>query len=137
MSRLTDTTTAFRITKDEAVLIRRSLVCLVAKHHHWEESGSPLYSPVTLFSHRSRIDEAEFSRECQANFLHVGVAPSNNFQAQSRRLHLNPIEIAACIVGVRVAEMLARHRHLKPSPPNYQVRGCRLLKKLERLRKRA
>lgn len=137
MSEKTDTRTCFRISRDEAILIRRGLVCLVAKHHQWKEGGSPLYTPAVFFSHRPRIDEAEFSAECQATVLHVAVVTSNDFKAKSRRLRLDPIELAACILGVRVTEMLARHGHLKPSPPNYRVRSRRLIKKLERLRKRA
>ena len=137
MLRLPDTTTPFRIIKDEAVLIRRGLVFLIAKHHHWKESGSSLYSPATLFSHRPLIDEAEFSAEYQATVLHVAVVATHSFKAQSRRLRLDPFDLAVCILGVRVTEMMVRHGHLEPRPVRYKVRCRRLLKKLERLRKRA
>ena len=130
-------TTSFRISRDEAMLIRRGLVWLVAKHHRWKASGSALNSPAIFASHRPRIDEGEFSAECQATVLHVAVVTSNDFKAQSRRLRLDPIELAACIPGVRVTEMMPRHGHLKPCPSSYRVRSRRLLAKLERLLKRA
>ena len=134
-----ETATPVRVTYDEARLIRPGFRRLISAHYRWKERGSSPISPA-----RGRAipisdpkDEGEFSPEWQAIILHVAVVATNNFKAQSRRLHLNRVELAACIVGVRATEMMARHGHLEPKPTDFKVRCRRLLKKLERLRKRA
>jgi hypothetical protein len=73
---------------------------------------------------------------CQATILHTAVAATNSFRAASRRLCLDAFEIAACMLGARVGEMVCRHGHFKPCPPKYKLLTDRLLTKLERLRKR-
>lgn len=141
MPRRNKTSTRFRILREEARLVRPGLLRLIIAHHSWKESGAPSISPARSLSIAvpipARKDEGEFSAECQAIVLHVVAVATNHFNAQSRRLDLDPFELAACILGVRVTEMMARHGHLEPRPSNYKVRCQRLRKKLERLRKQA
>lgn len=137
MPRETSTTTSFRLTRSEAELIRPGLLRLIISHRHWQDRGTPLISPASFHSLPHPADEGEFSAACQAIILHVAVVATNSFKAQSRRLHFDPFELAACILGVRATEMMARHGHLEPCPLKYKVRCRRLLKKLERFRKRA
>ena len=139
MSSKRNITTPFRITRDEALLIRFGLLRLVIAHHRWQDRGAPLVSPRrnTTISISGPRDEGEFSPDCQATVLRVYEVATNSFNAQSRRLHLDAIELAGCILGVRATEMMARHGHLEPCPANYKARCRRLITKLERLRKRA
>lgn len=136
MSRKTGTS-FLRLTRNEASLIRPGLLRLVIAHRYWRNRGTSMSSPARFISIPGRRDEGEFSPRCQSTAFHVTVAATMSFYAQSRRLYLNAFELAACILGVRVTEMVARHGHLEPRPPKYKVRCRRLLKKLERLRKRA
>lgn len=137
MSRKIGTSTSFRISRDEAGLIRPGLLRLIIAHRHWQDRGASPVSPASFISIPGRRDEGEFSAEFHATVLHVAVVATNDFKAQSRRLRLDPIELAACILGVRATEMMVRHGHLEPCPSRYKVRCRRLLKKLEKLRKRA
>ncbi|TAM80278.1 MAG: hypothetical protein EPN47_16095 [Acidobacteria bacterium] len=139
MSRQIKTTIPFRISLDEATLIRLGLLRLIIAHRQWREQGSSVIPPGQCISISipGRKDVGEFSSECQSTVLHVVAVATNDFNSQSRRLQLDPIELAACILGVRVTEMMARHGHLEPRPANYKARCRRLVRKLERLRKRA
>ncbi len=137
MPRKTSSRTPLRLARDEAKLIRPDLLRLVAAHRNWQDHGASPVSAARSISIPHLIDEGEFSAECQATVLHVAVVATHSFKAQSRRLRLDPFELAACILGVRATEMMARHGHLEPRPVRYQVRCHRLLKKLARFRKRA
>jgi len=137
MSRKTGATTSFRLARDEARLIRPGLLRLIIAHRHWQDRGASLVSPASYISIPQLMDEGEFSQQCQATVFHVAVIATNSFKAQSRRLRLDSFELAAGILCVRVTEMMARHGHLEPRPSRYKVRCRHLLKKLERLRKRA
>ncbi len=129
--------TPLRLARNEAKLIRPGLLRLIAAHHNWQDHGASPISPARSISIPHLIDEGRFSMECQATVLHVAVVATNNFKVQSRRLRLDPIELAACILGVRTTEMMARHGHLEPRPVRCRVRCRRLPRKLERIRKRA
>ena len=132
-------TTPFRITRDEDLLIRPGLRRLIIAHHRWKDRGASSVSPRrnSTLPISGLKDEGEFSPDCQATVLRVYEVATNSFNGQSRRLHLDAIELAACILGVRATEMMARHGHLEPCSSNYKARSQRLIKKLERLRKRA
>lgn len=137
MPRQNKISTPFRKSLEEAPLIRSDLLRLVIAHHKWKGRRASPISPARDGLMPGRRDEGEFSAECHAIVPHVAVVATNNFNAQSRRLALGPFDLAASILGVRVTEMMARHGHLEPRPSNYKVRCRRLLKKLERHRKRA
>ncbi len=139
MSSKRNITSPVRVTRDEAMLIRFGLLRLVIAHDRWQDRGAPPVSPRrnTTIPISGLRDEGAFSPDCQATVLRVAAVATSSFEAQSRRLRLGPIELAACILGVRATEMMARHGHLEPCPANYKVRCRRLIKKLERLRKRA
>ena len=92
---------------------------------------------ATFCGYAARADEGSYSPAYQGTILHTAAVATNAFTARSRRLGLDAFEIAACILGARVGELASRHGHFKPCPPNCEVRTVRLLKKLERLRKRA
>ncbi len=137
MSLATSTTTSFTLLRDEAKLLRAGLMWIVIAHHEWKTKGRNGITLATIYSYPTRADRGEYIPEYHNTILHVTAVATNSFTAGSRRLRLDPFELAACILGVRVGEMACRHGHFKPCPPNYKVRARRLVKKLERLRKRA
>lgn len=135
MPRQNKTATSSRISRDEGLLIRPG-IRLISAHRRRSDRGALSVSLAREILIQGRRDEGEFCAECQATVLHVAAAATHSFNSQSRRLRLDPIELAACILGVRMTEMMARHRHLEPPSSNCKVRCRRLLTKLERLRKR-
>ena len=122
-------TTSFRLSRAEAKLIRIGLLRATSGHCLWNARG--------------RIDEGEYSAEHLAIVLRVIVTATGSFPttgcftAESRRVRLDPFELAACLLAVPTAEMMVRHGHTQAWLPNHKDATRRLLVKLERLRKRA
>jgi hypothetical protein len=137
MPKTIHTTTSFRLTRDEAMLIRPGLFRIVVAHRRWKNAGQDFIPPGSCTPLPAPKAAGRYGAEQQAIILHVVVTATNSFQARSRRLRMDSFEIAACILGVRATVMMCRHGHLTPCPADYKVHARRLLKKLERLRKRA
>ena len=136
MSRTNDVTTSFRLSRGEAKLIRIGLGGVINGDHVWKASGSPWYSSARmLFLPTRRIDEGAYDPEYLAIISRVIVATT--FTGQSRRLRLDPFELGACTLAVRVTEMMVRHGHTQAWLSNHKNATRRLLAKIERLRKRA
>lgn len=137
MSEEFNTTSSFRLTRDEAMLIRPGLFRIVVAHRKWQDAGRDMIPPGSVTPLPAPKDAGRYCAQHQAIILHVAVIATNSFKVRSRRLRMNAFELAACILGVRATELMCRHGHLTPCPAGYKVRAQRLLKKLERLRKRA
>ncbi len=129
--------TSLRITRDEAMLIRPGLFRIVIAHRKWKERGASLVPPAPLGPDPNQRNDGKYSAGYQMGILHAAVVATNSFKARSRRLRLDAFELPACILGVRATEMMCRHGHITPVPPQHTERTRRLLNKLERLRKRA
>src|SRR2546427_12849941 len=107
MSRTNDVTTSFRLSRGEAKLIRIGLHGVTIVDQLWKERGSPSYSPSRMLFLPCRIDEGEYDPEYLATISRVAVTAT--FAGQSRRLRLDPFELAVCTFAVRVTEMMVRH----------------------------
>src|SRR5439155_1991874 len=130
-----EVTTSLRLSCREAKLIRIGLFSIANGHELWRARGSPPYSPSRMLFQAIRKDEGEYSAEYLAIVSRVVVAAT--FPGQSRRLRLDPFELAACVLGVRVTEMQVRHGHVEAWLPDHEIASEKLLARLERLRKRA
>ena len=128
-------TTSLRLSCREAKIIRIGLFSIANGHELWRARGSPPYSPARMLFQRCRVDEGEYSAEDLATVSRV--AATATFTSQSRRLRLDPLELAACAFGARVTEMQVRHGHIEAWLPNHTGASRKLLAKLERLRRRA
>ena len=135
MSIANDVTTSLRLSCREATIIRIGLFSIANGHELWRARGSPPYSPARMLFQRCRVDEGEYSAEDLATVSRV--AATATFTSQSRRLRLDPLELAACAFGARVTEMQVRHGHIEAWLPNHTGASRKLLAKLERLRKQA
>src|SRR5205809_3814424 len=130
-----DITTSLRLSRREAKLIRIGLFSITNGNKLWQARGSPSYSPARMLFQASRKDEGEYREEHLATVSRL--AAKATFTSQSRRLRLDPFELSACILGVRVTEMLVRHGHIETWLPNHTGASRKLLARLERLRRRA
>src|SRR5438876_11164077 len=99
MSRSNDVTTSLRLSCAEAKIIRIGLFSIANGHELWRARGSPPYSPARMLFQRCRVDEGEYSAEDLATVSRV--AATATFTSQSRRLRLDPLELAACAFGAR------------------------------------
>ena len=135
MSIANDVTTSLRLSCREAKIIRIGLFSITNGNKLWQARGSPSYSPARMLFQASRKDEGEYREEHLATVSRL--AATATFTSQSRRLRLDPFELSACILGVRVTEMLVRHGHIETWLPNHEAASRKLLAKLERRRKRA
>ncbi len=131
------TGTRFRLTRDEAMLVRFGLLRVGIAHRKWKDAGQDMIPPGSCTPLPAPADPGRYSADHQAMILHVVVTATSSFQAHSRRLRMNALELADRVLGVRATEMMCRHGHLAPCLKEYKVRARLLLKKLERLRKRA
>src|SRR5438105_4834090 len=116
MSIANDITTSLRLSCREAKIIRIGLFSIANGHELWRARGSPPYSPARMLFQRCRVDDGEYSAEYLANVSRVAVTAT--FTSQSRRLQLDPFELAACALSVRVTEMQVRHGHIEGWLPN-------------------
>ena len=130
-----DITTSLRLSRREAKLIRIGLFSITNGNKLWQARGSPSYSPARMLFQASRKDEGEYREEHLATLSRLAVTAT--FTSQSRRLRLDPFDLAAFALAARVTEMQVRHGHIEAWLPNHTSASRKLLAKLERLRKQA
>src|SRR5206468_2557339 len=100
-------TASLRLSCREAKIVRIGLFSITNGNKLWQARGSPSYSPARMLFQASRKDEGEYREEHLATLSRLAVTAT--FTSQSRRLRLDPFELAACLLDVRVTEMQVRH----------------------------
>lgn len=93
MPKQADAITAFRLTRDEALLIRSGLNWIISVHHLWKDSGEswdPAWSDMSL---PVPTDPGEYSAQHQAMVFQVALTATRPFQARSRRLRMDPLSL--------------------------------------------
>jgi len=128
-------TTSFRIQASEARLISIGLRAILKRHDLYSAGFLRALSRIITVAER-RFDRGEFTSD---HFVIVSrvIDKTSVLNAASRRIRLDPIEIACCLFGVRTAGMLLRHGHLQAWRPGLPLAIRRLVRKLEIRRKRA
>jgi len=122
------------LSRSEAKLIRPGLKHIVSAHSQPEQRGKDSYSPQSSTSPHCRKDEGEYNPVVLA--IIARALDKTGVASETRRVHLDVFELAACILGVRASQTLVRHRHMEPWLRNHSCAAQRLLSKLERIRKR-
>ena len=89
-----------------------------------------------MFQQPARLAQSEGGKPSLPRFV-SRVIVAATFTGQSRRLRLDPLELAACALGARITEMQVRHGHVEAWLPDHKIASEKLLARLERLRKRA
>jgi hypothetical protein len=82
------------------------------------------------------IDEGEYSADDMARIAAV-CDKLREVPGATKRLHMDVLELAACMLGVRTTQVRVRHGHMQAWLPDHRAATRALLRKLERLRKRA
>ena len=126
----------FRLSRSEIKLIRIGVFRLVAEHELWERQGRDLCSAYRKFYFLVLIDEGEYSAADMARIVAV-FSKLREVRGATKRLHMDVLELAVCMLGVRTTQMRVRHGHMQPWLPDHRAATRALLRKLERLRKRA
>jgi len=128
--------THFRLSLPEIELIRTGLDCVVIEHRAWERHGQDPCSAFRRCFRAMAIDEGEYSPADMGMIVQT-LGKLREVPGASKRLHMDAMELAACILGARVTQQRVRHGHVKSWLPDHKAATRALLKKLERLRKRA
>src|SRR5438552_2237059 len=135
MSRASRVAASFRLSRSEARLIHPSLRRIISAHSQWGQSGKAGCSPRSSTSPHYRKDEGEYNPLVLA--IIARALEKTTVASDTRRVHLDVFELAACILGVRATQTMIRHGHIEPWLRNHSRAVQRLLSKLERIRKRA
>ena len=134
MSRASGVTASFRLSRSEARLIHPSLRRIITAHSQWEQRGKDSCSPQSSTSPHCRKDEGEYNPVVLA--IIARALDKTGVASETRRVHLDVFELAACVVDVRATQTLIRHGHIEPWLRNHSCAVQRLLSKVERIRKR-
>src|ERR1051326_4970239 len=130
-----DATTAVRIYRSEAQLIRLGLESILVRHNLHEAGILRSVSLLIVFWER-HFDRGEFASD-QMLVINRSIDKTHIVTRHGRRLRLDAVEIAACMFAVRVTGTLLRHGHMQPWQPGLPAAIRRLVRKLEIHRKRA
>jgi hypothetical protein len=131
-----NTLVQFRLSRPEVRHIRVGLYRVMAEHQLWDLQGRRWYSAYCAHYVGAVIDEGEYSIADMARIAAV----FDNLQevpGATKRLHMNVFELAVCMLGVRATPLRVRHGHMQAWLPDHRAATRALLRKLERLRKRA
>jgi len=124
-----------RLTATEALIITRGLFLIQQRHQIFAYTGkTPCCFPYHMFQERHLAVPA--GCPFGISFL-LSAARKMLSNKNGGRLSLTGFELAAVLLGVRVTIKYVRHGHVQPTWNHQCDSGKRLIRKLERYRKRA
>lgn len=125
-----------RLTRREARLIWVGLARIIAEYKFWQANGPGLHTHTAVALMYAGFDKGVFDPASMAA-LDSARGKAVAVTAATKRCRMDARELAACILGVRLCAAWVRHGHITAWLPNHAAASRKLLRKLERHRKRA
>ena len=126
--------TALRFSCAEAKLARVGLKQIVAAHKFYERHGQTPGMHLNSLYPGPRPDGGKYNQQ-DMSVLRRALIKLEAVSGGSKRLQMDPFELAACALGARVTATQVQHGHLKAWRVDHKAATKKLLAKLERYRK--
>jgi len=126
-----------RLSPTNAEISVLGLGWIVAVHHAWSTKGVMPYARWELRFDAGRFDRGVYSGELMQMLLALADAVMKIRSSGGRLYDMDPFQLAAMILGVRVAAQRVQHGHVETTVGNFDRRAKRLTAWLEKLRKRS
>jgi hypothetical protein len=118
-------------------MISAGLAWIGGNHHVWSTTGVMPFARLELRLEPGKYDPGLYSEELMQQMLTLAKSVGKIRSSGGRLYDLASFQIAALILGVRVAAQRIRHGHTETTIGDFDRRAKRLIARLEKYRKRA
>ena len=126
-----------RLSQFHAEIIAGGLEWVAANYHIWIDRRQQPFARLELRLTPNKFDPGKFSEDFMRNLLAVAGTIGRIRHVGGRVYDLSPFQIAGLILGVRVLVQRVHHGHRIAPVNNLFVRAKRLVRTIEKHRKRA